>query len=68
MGKEDPWNRKRQPGLVFLSGKFQGQKSLAGYSPLCLQRIRHDWGTEHTCTHTKDDERVKGTWLQFAIG
>ena len=28
-----PWSRKWQPTLVFLPGKFQGQKSLAGYSP-----------------------------------
>ena len=40
-----PWSRKRQPTLVFLIGKFHGQRSLAGHSP---------WGgkqsdmTEHT--------------------
>ena len=28
-----PWRRKWQPTLVFLLGKFQGQRSLAGYSP-----------------------------------
>ena len=28
-----PCNRKWQPTLVFLSGKFHGQRSLAGYSP-----------------------------------
>ena len=28
-----PWKRKWQPILVFLSGKFHGQKSLVGYSP-----------------------------------
>ena len=27
-----PWRRKWQPTPVFLSGKFHGQKSLAGYS------------------------------------
>ena len=27
-----PWNRKRQPSPVFLPGKFQGQRSLEGYS------------------------------------
>ena len=43
-----PWSRKWQSALVFLSGKFYGQRSLAGYCP---------WGhkesdtTEHTCTH-----------------
>ena len=40
-----PWCRKWYPTLVFLLGKFHGQRSLAGYSP---------WGhkdsdmTEHT--------------------
>ena len=28
-----PWRRKWQPTLVFLHGKSQGQRSLAGYSP-----------------------------------
>ena len=28
-----PWRRKWQPTPVFLPGKSQGQKSLAGYSP-----------------------------------
>ena len=28
-----PWRRKGQPAPVFLSGKSQGQGSLAGYSP-----------------------------------
>ena len=28
-----PWKRKWQPAPVFLPGKFQGQRSLVGYSP-----------------------------------
>ena len=28
-----PWRRKWQPTPVFLPGEFQGQRSLAGYSP-----------------------------------
>jgi len=28
-----PWRRKRLPTPVFLSGKSQGLRSLAGYSP-----------------------------------
>ena len=28
-----PWRRKWQLTLVFLSGKFHGQRDLAGYSP-----------------------------------
>jgi len=28
-----PWRRKWQPTPVFLPGKFQGERRLAGYSP-----------------------------------
>ena len=28
-----PWRRKWQPTLVFLPGKFHGQRNVAGYSP-----------------------------------
>ena len=28
-----PWGRKWQPTPVFLPGKFNGQRRLAGYSP-----------------------------------
>ena len=28
-----PWRREWLPTLVFLPGKFHGQRSLAGYSP-----------------------------------
>ena len=43
-----PWRRKWQSTLVFLPGKFHGQRNLVGYS---------SWGhketdtTEHACTH-----------------
>ena len=30
--KKIPWSRKQKPTQVFLSGKFPGQRSLAGYS------------------------------------
>ena len=32
-----PWRRKWQPTLVFLIGKSDGQRSLAGYSPWGLK-------------------------------
>ena len=44
-----PWRRKWQPTLVFLSGKFHGQKSLVGYSPW---NCKEPDTAEHTCTHT----------------
>ena len=33
------WSRKWQPTLVFLSGKFHGQRSLAGYGPWGHKRV-----------------------------
>ena len=50
-----PWKRKWQPSLVFLPGKFHGQRSLAVYSP---------WGhkesdtTELSLTHTHTHART----------
>ena len=35
-----------QPALLFLPGKFRGQRSPVGYS-LWSHRVRHDWATEH---------------------
>ena len=35
------WRRKWQPAPVFLSGESHGQRSLAGYSPRGLKRVRH---------------------------
>ena len=31
--RKNPWSRKWPPTAVFLPGKFQGQRSLVGYSP-----------------------------------
>ena len=39
-----PWRREWQPTPVFLSGKFHGQRSLAGYSPYC-HKVWHNWAT-----------------------
>ena len=39
-----PWSRKWQPAPVVLPWTFHGQRSLVG----SLQRVRHDWATEHT--------------------
>ena len=38
-----PWSRKWQPTLVFLPGKFHGQRSLAGYS---LWGLKESFTTE----------------------
>ena len=37
-----PWRKKWQPTSVFLSGKFYGQRSLAGYSPWTEQLTQRD--------------------------
>ena len=37
-----PCRRAQQPTLVFLPGESHRQRSLAGYSPMGLQRIGHD--------------------------
>ena len=37
-----PWRRKWQPTLVFLPGKSDGQRCLAGYSPWGHRRVRHE--------------------------
>ena len=41
-----PWRRKWQPTPVFFPGKFHGQRSLAGYSPWGLKRIRYNLVTK----------------------
>ena len=43
-----PRRRKWHPTPIFLSGESHGQRSLADYSPLGLQRVKHDWATD-TC-------------------
>ena len=44
-----PWKRKWQPTLLFLPGKFRGQRSLAGYSPWGWKKVRNDWA--HSTLH-----------------
>ena len=33
LDQEDPWRRKWQPTPILFPGKFQGWRSLVGYSP-----------------------------------
>ena len=42
-----PWSRKWQPTLVFLPGKFHGQRTLVGYSPWDCKESDTN---EHRCT------------------
>ena len=52
-----PWRRKWQPAPVFLSGKFHGQRNLAGYSPWGHKMVGYDLVTKKTAFH------VLGTML-----
>ena len=45
-----PWRRTWQPTPIFLPAESHGQRSLAGYSPIQLQRNRHNW-SDLACTH-----------------
>ena len=38
-----PWRRAWQCTPVFLPGKSHGQRNLAGYKSMGLQRVRHDF-------------------------
>jgi len=42
-----PWRRKWQPTPVFLSGRFHGHKSLAGYKFTGSQRVGYNWAHTH---------------------
>ena len=42
-----PRRRKWQPTPLFLPGKFQGQRSLEGYSPWGRTRVEHDLAHMH---------------------
>ena len=48
-----PWSKKWQPTLVFLPGKFHGQKALVGYTPWGHNELdMTEWLSTHTHTHT----------------
>ena len=55
-----PWRRTWLPTPVFLPGKPHGQKSLAGYSTVVSQRVRHNW--IHTSSLSVDQA---STWTLF---
>ena len=40
-----PWRMEWLPIPVFLPGEFHGQRSLAGYKSMGLQRVGRDWVT-----------------------
>ena len=42
LGWDNPLEEEMATTPVFLPGEFHGQRSLAGYSPMELQRVRHN--------------------------
>ena len=42
LGREDPLQKEWLPILIFLSGKFHGQRSLARPQSMRLQRVGRD--------------------------
>ena len=57
LGQEDPQRRKWHPIPVFLPGKFQGQRSLAGYNPGVAKS--RTWLSRHKHTHTHTHKTTK---------
>ena len=45
---KNPWRRAWQSTLVFLPGKFQGERSLAGYSPWGGKQLDTTEAIEHS--------------------
>ena len=42
LGWKDPLEKGMVPTPIFLPGEFHRQRTLAGYSPWGLKRVRHD--------------------------
>ena len=57
------WSRKWQRTPVFLSGKFHGQRSLAGYYSRGCKRLRHNWTTEQ---QKQSSNQVEGQLIKLS--
>ena len=66
MGKEDPLEKQLTP--VFLSGKFHGQRSLAGYSPADHKRVGHDLVTQRQQQQIVYLKAERVGFVKLAIG
>ena len=51
-----PWRGKWQPTPVFLPGQSHRLRSLAGYSPWCRKRVRHDWASKQQQQQQRGNE------------
>jgi len=54
-----PWNRKWQPTPIFFPGKSHGQRSLEGYSPWGVKRLRHNLKTKQQQAQERGTEESK---------
>ena len=55
-----PWRREWLATPAFLAGKFHGQRSLVGYSPLgCREQLAHTCAWAHTHTRRRTDTHTR---------
>ena len=70
--REDPPEWAWQPTRVFLPRESHRQRSLAGYSPWGLQRVRHDWSdlarTHNIVFISEYNSRVSSIWRSKVAG
>ena len=64
LSQEDQVEKEWQPTLIFIPGKFHGQRSLADYSPWG-RKVRHNWATKHTHTHTHTVTDIRSSWQTY---
>ena len=62
--QKSPWRRKWQSTPVFLPGKSHGQRSLEGYCPWGLKRVRHDLVTKQQQMFTATLFTIATIWKQ----
>ena len=56
-GQEDPWRKKWLPTPVIVAWRIPWTEEPGGLQPMRLQRVGHDWKTEHA--HTVATQKVK---------
>ena len=59
-----PWRKKWQPTPEFLSGRFHGQRSLAGYSPWgCQELDTTEWLSTHIHLHITTSNNTRSLFF-----
>ena len=56
MVRNIPWRRKCQLTPLFLPKKSHGQRSLVGYSPCDLKRVRHNLATKQEAKNEAQED------------